>query len=129
MKSDLLAPPLHPHRRFLMAIVWVIGILSAIQLGVALYIIPKFEAILAAMLSERELPLISGVVIRSRWVIAMLACLLPAAAWLLVRSTAPPKLQATFLAIGLCWSLVQVPLTVVALFIPFIGIVRTVSGG
>ena len=129
MKSDIPAPPPHPHGRFLMSIVWVIAILSVIQIGAALFIIPKFQVIFSDMLPDQELPMLSSLVIQGRWAIIALACLVPAVGWVLVRSSAPPRFTATVLAVGVCWSVVQIPLMASAMLLPITRIVRYVAGG
>ncbi|MGV3534103.1 MAG: hypothetical protein ACO1QR_17170 [Chthoniobacteraceae bacterium] len=101
--------------------------MSAVQLGLVLFVLPKFDAIFEAMFSDRELPAISAAVVQFRWALAALACLLPFTGWLIARFVPIPRLSAIGLAIILAVVIAQIPATVIALFAPFISLVNSLS--
>lgn len=117
------------HRGFIRFLVWGIAVVSTLQLFLWLFVVPRFEVIFKDMLGGHQLPILTAGVISARWVFTALAGLGPLGAWWIARHVRSSQIVAIALASILMVAMVQIPLTVIALFMPLMPIVRSLSGG
>lgn len=117
------------HRGFIRFLVWGIAAVSTLQLFLWLFVVPRFELIFKDMLGGHQLPIFTAGVISARWVIVALAGLGPFGAWWIARHVRSSQIVAIALASILMVAMVQIPLTVIALFMPLMPIVKSLSGG
>jgi type II secretory pathway component PulF len=101
----------------------VIIFFSLLQLCLAVVLIPRFSNIYQDLLDGKPLPLATAIVLNSRWLIASLACVLPLVASILVQRRA----SLLYLVSVIALLLVLTAFTTIALFLPLVGKIQTVS--
>jgi len=96
---------------------------SILNLYLAFHVIPKFADIFPDMLGNRPLPFVTTLVLHGRWVFVALAVFWPVAALREVR-----RRPAWFLIGLFAITFIEVSVTVIALFLPLIGIIKSMGG-
>ncbi len=95
----------------------MVVLFSAMQIGMAVYVIPRFSAIYQDLLGGRPLPSITTMVLNGRWMLLSLGCFFPIAALFVVQRPGP--LRFVIPMIGLL--VLTLFVTTIALFLPISG--------
>jgi hypothetical protein len=93
--------------------------LSAGNIFLSLYIVPKFEQIFAEALPGKPLPEVTEFVITGKFLLAIFTLCWPIITGLLIRLRKPGAIW--WINIGIIWNILQISITILALFIPMIG--------
>lgn len=97
----------------------VLFVISAANIFLLLFIVPKFEQIFADALPGKPLPTVTNFIIAGRVILAIAALGWPLLGTYLFRRQ---KSYAVLLInIGTIWTFLQIGITVIALFMPMVG--------
>lgn len=105
----------------------ILFILSSGNIFLLLFIVPKFEQIFADALPGRPLPGITEFIFTARIAIALIDLSWPILGTILLRQQ--KSYAILWINLGIVWTFLQVGSTVIALFMPMVGIPPTMGEG
>jgi hypothetical protein len=111
------------HGRKAIVIFGSVILLILVCFWVSIWIIPRFAEIFRDMLGDRPLPILTAAVLNSRWLFVILDCTCLLAASFIIQL----RVSIGYLYVLFCLLVAQVVITVLALFVPLIGIIRLLS--